>query len=335
MTVSDAKRYISEQVSKIDLDKFDEFDVQFMGGEPLMRFSLISDVSEWLWNQTWPLPLAQVFAPTNGTLLNDDMKQWLSSHNDRICLGLSFDGNQIMQDKNRSGSFSSIDLAYFANTWPNQSIKMTLSPQTLPYLYQGVVFLREKGFREIVVDLAMGSSIKWDSCHLQVWATQLQQLADYFLENSQFPPVSLLDIDVLNVLRKESRQKKCGCGEQIVCIDTDGKEYACHLFAPITVQQSIAKASQQLNFVHYTDFENDVCRGCLLSPLCTTCYGMNFLTTGDITRQAPFTCQAFKIQFFIACDMNYRLAQRNKNTEKMSFIEEIIKKIESLKQYSQ
>ena len=116
MTVPDAKRYISEQVSRLDLDKFNEFDVQFMGGEPLLQFPLIREVSEWLWNQTWALPLAQVFAPTNGTLLNDDMRLWFSSHKDRICLGLSFDGNQVMQDVNRSDSYSSIDLAFFANT---------------------------------------------------------------------------------------------------------------------------------------------------------------------------------------------------------------------------
>lgn len=331
MTVPDAKRYISEQVSRLDLDKFNEFDVQFMGGEPLLQFPLIREVSEWLWNQTWALPLAQVFAPTNGTLLNDDMRLWFSSHKDRICLGLSFDGNQVMQDVNRSDSYSSIDLAFFANTWPKQSIKMTLSPLTLPYLYQGVIFLREKGFREIVVDLAMGTSVKWTSSHLQIWASQLQQLADYYLENPQFPPVSLLDIDVLKVLHNGLRQKKCGCGEQIACIDADGKEYACHLFAPITVPQSVANASQKIEFTQHKNFESDVCHVCLLNPLCTTCYGMNYLTTGDITRQSPFNCQAFKIQFFIACDMQYRLAQRNNDTEKMFLINDIIKDIESIK----
>lgn len=334
MTVPDAKQYISEQVSKLDLGKFDEFEVQFMGGEPLLQFPLIREISNWLWRQTWPLHLAQVFAPTNGTLLNEEMKQWFASHRHQICLGLSFDGNQIMQNINRTGSFSSIDLCYFVKTWPNQSVKMTLSPQTLPFLYQGVTFLRENGFREIVVDLAMGSSIKWDSNHLQIWATQLRQLADECLKNPQFPPISLLDINVFNVLHKQSQPKKCGCGEQIVCVDTDGKEYACHLFAPITASDSLAMESQKINFAHYKDFESKVCSNCLLNPLCTTCYGMNFLTTGDITRQAPFTCQAFKIQFFIACEMYYLLAKRDNDTEKMSLLDKIVNSIESLENYS-
>lgn len=334
MTVPDAKRYISEQVSKLNLKEFDEFDVQFMGGEPLLQFPLIREVSHWLWNQTWPLPLAQVFVPTNGTLLNNEMKQWFGSHNHQICLGLSFDGNQIMQNINRSDSFSSIDLDYFAKTWPKQSIKMTLTPQTLPFLYQGVTFLHEKGLNEIVVDLAMGLSIKWDSSHLRIWATQLRQLADDYFQNPQYPPISLLDIDVHGVLHKQLQHKKCGCGEQIVCVDVDGKEYACHLFAPITATDSLAKESRKINFTHYKEFESKVCYECLLKPLCTTCYGMNFLTTGDITRQAPFTCQAFKIQFFIVCELYYRLAQRENDTEMMSFLDEIINKIESLKKYS-
>ena len=324
MTVSNAKQYIHDQIAKLDINHFDEFEIQFMGGEPLMVYPLIHEVTEWLWQQTWPLKLAQVFIPTNGTLLTDEMKLWFANHNNNVCLGLSFDGDNLMQNINRSNSYSNVDLDFFAYNWPNQSVKMTISPETLPYLYQGVVFLRKKGLENIAVDLAMGSTINWQSKHLSIFANQLQLLADEHINNPQLSLISLLDMDVLNVLHHNNPIKKCSCGEQLVCIDTDGIEYACHLFAPITATHEQAIKSKEICFSKYQTFESKICNQCLLSSLCTTCYGMNYIMTGDITQQQPFTCQAFKVQFLIACNMQYQLAIKYGERERAKLIEIVI-----------
>ena len=323
-----AKKIVVEQVAKLSSQEFDEFDIQFMGGEPLLVFPLIRELSEWIWSQNWNIHLAQIFVPTNGTLLNEEMKSWFSIHKENICMGLSFDGDRLMQNINRSNSFSHVDLLYFAETWPEQSVKMTLSPDTIAYLHQGVKFLREMGLRYVAVDLAMGTSVKWEQQHLKVWAEQLRLLSDDYISYPDLPIVSILDIDVLRVFDNKSNPKKCGCGEQIVCVDTDGSEYACHLFAPITASPEKAKASQCICFTKHENFESANCKQCLLKSLCTTCCGMNFLTTGDVTLQSPFTCLAFKIQFLISCNMYYKIWHKKGDLVKAKKIEMIINKME-------
>ena len=73
MTVSKAKQIIQEQMSLLS-DDYDSVEIQFMGGEPLLEFSTIKEVSEWLWSLSMNKKLMVLFAPTNGTLLSDEMK---------------------------------------------------------------------------------------------------------------------------------------------------------------------------------------------------------------------------------------------------------------------
>ena len=147
-----------ETATRAILDVFDEtgFDgvsIQFMGGEPLLAFPLIKDVSEWLWSKNIKYPYS-LFAATNGTLLNEEMKNWFTANKHRISLGLSFDGDVSTQNTNRSNSASLVDLDYFRDTWPESSVKMTISTDSLKNLCNNVVFLEEKGFTKIKTDLA-------------------------------------------------------------------------------------------------------------------------------------------------------------------------------------
>lgn len=55
------------------------------------------------------------------------MKNWFNLNKSRIILGLSYDGTDFMQDINRSGSSKFIDKKFFLETYPKQSVKMTIS----------------------------------------------------------------------------------------------------------------------------------------------------------------------------------------------------------------
>ena len=45
---------------------------------------------------------------------------------------------------------------------------MTISPQTIAKLADGVSFLFNAGFRDVVADLAVGESVHWDARHLNI-----------------------------------------------------------------------------------------------------------------------------------------------------------------------
>ncbi len=231
MSMEKAKSIIQEQIKALD-DNYEAIEIQFMGGEPLLEFPLVKECAEWLWSTPITDKQIMLFAPTNGTLLTDDMKGWFVKNKDRIHLGLSFDGDMAMQNANRSSSFQNVDLDFFVKTWPNQSVKMTISPETISNMAEGVKYLHRKGFKYISADLAMGKFIGWTKEKLGIYQTELKKLVEFYLTNPQLTPFSMLRVDINAIIHTNTvSHKTCSCGEDMVCVDWTGKTYACHLFS--------------------------------------------------------------------------------------------------------
>lgn len=329
MTVSRAKKILTEQICKVE-DKYDAFEVQFMGGEPLLNFGLIREVSEWLWSVSWQKKLLTVFIPTNGTILSDEIREWFTRNKERICLGLSFDGDKNMQNINRSSSANLVDLSFFASTWPNQSVKLTISPATINSLFSGVNYLWQYNIKNVSADLAMGSNVKWERQHLNLLRIELQKFVDYYLnENRSSNTFSMMNISINKLLNQQSEKKQCNCGESLICVDENGHEYPCHLFSPVALStKSQIDGLSDIDFNKHEFFENSLCRECFLNSLCTNhCYGMNYKTYGIISKNSPFHCKAFKIIFMENCRLNYYLALKHNDISQLSKIKQIINTI--------
>lgn len=307
MSKSRLQSLILEKTASIT-DEYDSFEIHFMGGEPLLEFPLIRDISEWIWNQRFSKELITIYAPTNGTLLSDEIKEWCVANKDRFCLGLSFDGDESMQDINRYSSSRQVDVNFFSSTWPGQSVKMTISPQTVGKLAEGVKYLHSVGFKAVVADLAQGRDIGWNASLLKEFANQLDVLSDYYVRSKEGNNFSMLDMDIF-ALGKATAVKSCSCGEDLCCVDVDGQEYACHLFSPVAIPMDKAKNAQNIDFKDISRFQAAECQKCLLNNLCNHCYGMNYISTGDITKADPVHCAAFKIMYIANCKHRLRLAE--------------------------
>lgn len=318
------KSLIRKQIEALP-DNYDSFEIHFMGGEPLLEFALIKDVSEWLWSEQFDKRLSMVYAPTNGTLLNDEIKEWCISNKERLCLGLSFDGDETMQNLNRNNSSASIDLGFFSQTWPRQSVKMTISPNTIQGLASGVEYLHKHGFTYVVADLARGSQLNWNKGHLKELSKQLDKISIYYCQTKDGNHLSMLDIDIFSLVNaKKVYHKSCSCGEDLSCIDVDGTSYACHLFSPIALPKGKAEASLSIDFSKYEDFQNKDCEKCMLNCLCNHCYGMNYICTEDVSKPAPFHCAAFKTIYVENCRHRLRMAMKNDNKEDVARISQLI-----------
>lgn len=309
MTAAKALRYITDVINSLG-DEYTDYEVQFMGGEPLLEFETIKEIAEWLWTNPFDLRLNNLFAVTNGTLLTAEMKAWFDNNRERITLGLSFDGTDAMQNGNRSGSFSQVDLQYFASRWPGQAVKMTVSPFSIGNFAKGVEFLHNRGFQNIVVDLACGKKIGWSHNHLTILREQLDKLSDFYVKNRELVPCSTLRVDIFNITPRGNSdpQKNCSCGESLTCIDTDGKHYACHLFSPVACDSDVVERGKAIDFSDHSLFIDEACQQCSLSQLCPHCYGMNFSNTGDVRTQDWFVCQSFKVIYLANCLHQYHLA---------------------------
>lgn len=328
MSVAKAKNIIQEQIEALD-ESYEAVEIQFMGGEPLLEFPLIKDCAEWLWETSITDKQMMLFAPTNGTLLTDEMKDWFAKKKDRIHLGLSFDGDMAMQNTNRSSSFCNVDLDFFVKTWPNQSVKMTISPDTISNMAEGVKFLHRKGFKYISADLAMGDSVEWTKEKLGIYQTELKKLIEFYLRNPHLVPFSMLRVDINAIVHQNgSNHKTCSCGENMVCIDWTGKTYACHLFSPVTISKEKAeKAAKAINFKDHSSFNNGKCVKCMLNIVCIHCYGMNYICSDDINKPSPFHCSAFKLLFVANCRYQLQIAKRNGTDAAIQQITNVINKI--------
>lgn len=308
---------------------FDGVSIQFMGGEPLLAFPLIKDVSEWLWNKNIKYPYS-LFAATNGTLLNEDMKVWFTANKHRISLGLSFDGDVNTQNTNRSNSASLVDLDYFRDTWPESSVKMTISTDSLKYLCENVVFLEEKGFTKIKTDLAYMHG--WTKQHLVLWNEQLSLLKNYYLDSNRDMHCSLFNTPIDAILSEERHAKRCSCGEEMSCVDWDGTIYPCQMFAPISMDSTMYNKVKDIDFADAENFQVQECRDCVLQSCCPGCAGCNLKFNGAINRINPFYCKAFMIQIFHTLDYQLKVVEKIENEiERENLKHDINKIITSLK----
>lgn len=326
MSVSKAKQIIKDQLALIG-DDYSSVEIDFMGGEPLLEFSLIKEVSEWLWYSfEYEKPL-KLFACTNGTLLTDEMKVWFAKNKEKITLGLSFDGDMGMQNENRSMSYSKVDLSFFSTTWPEQSLKMTISPNTIHKMSSGIVYLHEKGFKSISPSLAMGPDIEWGKELLLVYQSELKKLLQYYLDHPFITPCSLFCLDILSLIHhSEYTGKKCSCGEHFICVDWDGNTYACHMFSPIALPiEKALKSNLLYDFSNHAQFQSEICSKCILDSICSHCYGMNYYCSNDVTKHSPFHCSAFKIQFVANCNFRIQLAEKNGDQNMIDIINNILK----------
>lgn len=308
---------------------FDGVSIQFMGGEPLLAFPLIKDVSEWLWTKNIKYPYS-LFAATNGTLLNEEMKNWFTANKHRISLGLSFDGDISTQNTNRSNSASLVDLDYFRDTWPESSVKMTISTDSLKNLCNNVVFLEEKGFTKIKTDLAYMHG--WTKQHLVLWNGQLSLLKNYYLDSDRDMHCSLFNTPIDAILSEERHAKRCSCGEEMSCVDWDGTIYPCQMFASISMDSAMYNKVKDIDFADAEIFQVQECRDCVLQSCCPGCAGCNLKFNGAINRINPFYCKAFMIQIFHTLDYQLKVAEKIENEiERENLKHDINKIITSLK----
>lgn len=296
----------------------------FMGGEPLLEFGKIKALAEWAWSKSWPLPYL-FYATTNGTLLSDEKKEWFSRYKDRFVLGLSYDGAPEAQDVNRSMSSQNIDIAFFKNTWPFQSFKMTVSPQTLGRLSEGIKYLHSVGVDAIAANLAYG--IEWNSDHMKEYNAQLKDLADYYIKNPDSKRVSLLDMNIMAIFMPKTQRKYCGAGYGMVFHDFDGKAYPCHLLSPVNLDLKSLESISDKDYCNGHDFAPDECKRCLLYNICPSCCGMNYLYLGSFDKRFPYMCKAVKIQLANNMRMQYEIIKK-----KEKFSEEDLYLLGAIKQ---
>lgn len=289
-----ARRIIDYEISK--LNPTTTLEIDFFGGEPLLEFKLIQSVVDYV-QKTYYYRKIIFFIITNGTLLNSEIKNWLHQHKDSVICGLSFDGTKYMQDINRSNSFDLVDLGFFVTEYPTQTVKMTISPETLDKLSEGVIFLQSKGF-DVTCNLAYG--IDWKSGKFStILERELEKLIMYYLERPDIPICSMLDMGIEGVaIHQDKMSRYCGAGIDMVSYDIDGTAYPCQMFMPLSAGEEKASHAKEIHFfedIIPNEYLDQKCIDCVIKSICPTCYGSNYINSGNIYLHDDSYCHLMKI----------------------------------------
>ncbi len=158
----------------------------------------------------------------------------------------------------------------------------------------------------LLVDPSYVMNDGWKDEDLSIWSDELAKLTDYYINSHIECHCSLLDVKPDCIFVEQAKNKRCGCGHFIVCVDTDGKRFPCQMFAPISMQPSIFEKVITVDFNDDSLFYNEKCSKCLLKVSCPACCGNNLIHKGALNAIDDFYCKAFIIQYMhnVAFQMN-------------------------------
>lgn len=321
MTFETAKEILDKEYNTIG--KYDHLTIELIGGEAFLEFELIQKIYDYafrLFNEKKTL----FFCTTNGTLIHGKVQEWLAERKDNFVCSLSLDGNKKMHDLNRCfknsniGSFDYIDIAFFKNTWPNQSVKMTVSEKSLPYLYEGVKYIEDLGMG-CVCTFATG--IEWHEESVNVLIEQLDKLVKHYIEYPEIPVCKLIDFNFNAMyIPVQSDYQLCGAGRNLHAYDVNGDFYPCQGLSPVTLGLEEAKKYKNYYFDDFKFSEDNSCLACPYIRLCRTCYASNKKSTGNVEYETAEMCLFNRLCMLAGSKLRY-FQLKEKNEEELTELE--------------
>lgn len=329
----DEKEALNVLLEQLKTTTTDGTKIKLHGGEPFLVFSKI----KWLCEELWKHNISEyykVHVTTNGTLIHGEIQDWLHQHRDKIQVKLSLDGNKHTSDINRPKSFDLIDIPFFVHTWPNLSVNMTITPESLPYLAENVKYLHSVGIAHIFSHFAI--MIDWSERNLEkALYAQMQDLADFYLDNPQIEPCHLFHADISNTLYESDFSNSCSIGKTSAYDFQTRKYYPCYMCFPSVAGERVSHELQRIDFSDDKILEAKLCINCPFSNICVTCYAENYISRGDVSLRDMSLCKYKKVIFAVLFQYEYQRIinidePTPKDYQKMTAIQKWFPEIESI-----
>ncbi|WP_415930251.1 radical SAM protein [Zhenpiania hominis] len=276
-----------------EISNYDVGIIHLFGGEPFLNFELIKRIDSYVLEKYSNVYFDII---TNGTLVHNEIQDWVMERCERYNITLSLDGKKETHDMNRpiqsgKSSFDLIDLNFFRKMKSNCAIRMTISDITLPFFAENVIWINQQGF---LCQALFAMGVKWDlnENKKQTLKEQLDKLKDYYIENDDKELCLALRYNPNDIYIDPCTQKKICAFSENPCYGTDGHKYYCTGFSKITLGKDYSKFEAMCG-----DFsiegKKSVCLNCNLCVLCKRvklCYASNYQATGDIYKISEDQC---------------------------------------------
>lgn len=271
--------------------------INFHGGEPLLNFNLINTICCIMKDYNLQVSYSMT---TNGLLLEEKIIETIIKN--KIYLSISIDGNHTVHDCNRvdhigMGSYKRVifNLKKCLRYGMSPRIRMTLCPDTIPFLFDSVLSLYSLGCKNIVA-VPNFYDIRWNDTSLKILDKEIKKIDNFI----RYQDVSFSFLESIPIEPKGT----CQGGVEECSIDVDGQIYPCS-FAIGDNELNIGNLKEGINYDKLIKI-NEInkaklqeCRGCQFEKYCISsrCKILNKKITGDYLLPSALICNFENIVF--------------------------------------
>jgi len=284
-------------------------EIDFFGGEPTLNFQVVKDTVDYSRQVTERTGKHFHFTiTTNGTLLNNDIINYINNHMDNVVISL--DGrpeihNGIRRTANGKETYHTIlpDALRLIKTRGQKSyfVRGTFTSHNTDF-YKDVLHLADAGFAEISMEPVVGSGkeLHLNNSHLPEILNSYEQLAGSYLDRIQEGrPFKFyhFNVDIYQGPCLAKRTTACGAGTEYLAVTPEGDLYPCHQFVgePAfkmgNLDTGITDDTLGKQFGMVNIFTKETCRTCWAKLFCSGgCHANAYYTNRDITQPEELFC---------------------------------------------
>ncbi len=298
----------------------EEISIKFYGGEPLMNFAALQQITLELQEKEGLLGKKFIFSlDTNGCFLAGDKVHFLAESFSEI--GVSLDGRQEIHDLQRptkSGERTWETIVANLVAFPKReilSLRGTLTGFSDSYL-EMFLQLSSLGIRNIEIQYCQEPHNSYFPLKELIVPShrqhaELRQFLNYYIDMikqygdaREIPFLSNLMIYLGRIKRGNRYLRPCGAGIDLLAIDCRGVVFPCIVFVnhPEFAMGQVGQGADLFLPSTIRDHELDVqvqssCRECWARYDCAGgCYATHYAMTGDVHQPHPRYCQDIRRQ---------------------------------------
>lgn len=308
--------YLSQAVPNAKLN------LNFHGGEPLLAFDLIKDMTSYFKEKAAAASHEiGLSLTTNGTLITDEIAQYLSEHQFEI--HLSLDGKAETHNLHRKtlddkDTFEKVvqGAEMLRRVGCPFTVRMTVTPQNVSDLVQNVSWLLEQGYSRL--NIGVDFFADWTGCYDQLENAygEIKNIYLMYLDKNR-PFMSIFDGKFPSYLLT-GKPLFCNAGFGHYTVNTKGELYPCvyvfdqEPFCFGTLKDGIYE-EKRAQCIKDHSIQADKCKHCDIAYFChgRKCWYLNYIATGYLTLPNEALCRHEKILYKLVGELVDDLYQRN------------------------
>ena len=323
--------------------------IEFIGGEPLLEIDLIDQIMEYFTyqmiklNHPWLLR-HRISICTNGILyFSPKVQNFIKKYKQRLSLGITLDGSKELHDMcrkdfNNNPSYDIVEKAikYHKENYDNNlSSKLTISPNNINFLFDGIKNFIDLGFKDIFFNPVFEEG--WTEKEAKIYYEQLKKTSDFILNNNLEEEIFLSQLSDLNAgYPSNSNNNWCGGTGKMLAIDCNGDFYPCLRYTPSSIGDkqekfiignikngmgSTKESNNRIKLLKTITRDSQSEKKCLNCPIsggCSWCSAYNYEKFGTPNKRATFICQMHQARV-LAMKYYYKKYNLKEQKEKINY----------------